>query len=142
MKIDKESEMKGSCLCGSVEYAIEAPFKGFQFCHCSRCRKFTGGMHSANIFVPIGQFSWLKGEDYIGKYNMPEAKYLTTAFCQKCGSSLPWEVKGGKTMVIPAGTLDEDPQIKPEQNIFWGSRATWCVETHDLPKYEALPEKK
>ncbi len=134
--------MKGSCLCGCVEYEIEAPFKGFQFCHCSRCRKFSGSMHSANIFVPLPQFRWIKGSEYVGKYDFPQAKYLTTAFCNKCGSSLPWEVKGGKNIIVPAGTLDEDPGIKPEQSIFWDSRASWCVETSELPKYQELPARK
>ena len=44
--------MKGSCLCGGVVYEIDPPFKIFQYCHCSRCRKFTGSAHAANLFVP------------------------------------------------------------------------------------------
>ena len=134
--------MKGSCLCGSVVYAITPPFKGFQYCHCSRCRKFTGSLHSANIFVPVAQFQWLQGAELVGTYDFPQAKYLTTAFCKRCGSSLPWEVKGGKNRVVPAGTLDEDPGIRPGQNIFWGSRASWCVETSALPKCDELPKNR
>ena len=134
--------MKGSCLCGSVAYAIEPPFKGFQYCHCSRCRKFTGSAHAANIFVPPAQFHWVKGQELVGKYDLPEAKYLTTAFCKNCGSSLPWEVKGGMNMVVPAGTLDEDPGITPSQSIFWRSKASWFVETCELPKFHTLPDKQ
>ena len=70
--------MKGSCLCGSVKYEIEPPFKIFQYCHCSRCRKFTGSVHSANLFVPLPQFKWLAGEEQVGKYDHKEAKYLAT----------------------------------------------------------------
>ena len=134
--------MKGSCLCGSVAYAIEPPFKEFQYCHCSRCRKFTGSAHAANIFVPPAQFHWVKGQELVGKYDLPEAKYLTTAFCKNCGSSLPWEVKGGMNMVVPAGTLDEDPGITPSQSIFWRSKASWFVETCELPKFHTLPDKQ
>jgi hypothetical protein len=134
--------MKGSCLCGRVEYEIEPPFSVFQYCHCSRCRKNTGSAHSANLFVPPEQFHWVKGADQVGTYDIPEAKYLTTAFCTQCGSSLPWEVKGGRSRVVPAGSLDDDPGIQPEQNIFWGSRAPWCVETSELPKHETRPPRK
>lgn len=134
--------MKGSCLCGSVAYEIQPPFTIFQYCHCSRCRKFTGSVHSANLFVPPSQFQWVKGAEQVGKYDFPEAKYLTTAFCKQCGSSLPWEAKGGRNMVVPAGTLDEDPGVKPQQNIFWASRAEWCPESSELPKYAQLPERK
>ena len=111
--------MKGSCLCGSVQYEITPPFKGFQYCPCSRCRKATGSAHGANIFVPQEQFSWLAGEELVGRFEVPEAKYFATSFCKNCGSSLPWLAKGGKNRVVPAGSLDEDPGIKPQQSIFW-----------------------
>jgi hypothetical protein len=134
--------MQGSCLCGSVRYAVEAPFKLFQYCHCSRCRKISGSAHSANLLVVPEQFRWLTGQELVGSYDVPGAKYLKTAFCRQCGGRLPWEAKGGKTMVVPAGTLDEDPGIKPQWNIFCGSRVAWFVESGTLPQYEELPERK
>jgi hypothetical protein len=134
--------MKGSCLCGSIKYEIDPPFKLFQYCHCSRCRKFTGSAHAANLFVPREQFRWLEGEELVGKYDLQEAKYLATSFCKNCGSSMPWEVKGVANMAVPAGTLDEDPGIKPQQNIFCGSQASWYVESSSLPKHTELPLRK
>lgn len=134
--------MKGSCLCGSVTYEIEPPFKIFQYCHCQRCRKFTGSAHASNIFVPPERFRWLTGEQLVGRFELPESKYFSTCFCKNCGSSMPWHVKGGKNVVIPAGTLDEDPGIHPQQNIFWDSRACWYVESHELPKFSELPPRK
>ncbi len=134
--------MKGSCLCGSIKYEIDPPFKLFQYWHCSRCRKFTGSAHAANILVPTSQFKWLEGKEQVGTYDLQEAKYLTTSFCKKCGSSMPWAVKGVPNMVVPAGTLDEDPGIKPQQNIFCGSKASWYVESSELPQHNELPVRK
>ena len=134
--------MIGSCLCDSIRYEIDPPFKIFQYCHCSRCRKFTGSVHSANLFVPVSQFRWLEGQEQVGKYDLKEAKYLTTSFCKQCGSSMPWEVKGIPNMVVPVGTLDEDPKIKPQQNIYCSSQASWYVESSELPKYAELPVSK
>lgn len=133
--------MKGSCLCGGVTYEVEPPFGVFQYCHCSRCRKFTGSAHAANIFVAPEQFRWLAGEELVGRYEKPDAKYFATCFCKNCGSSLPWQTKGASNIVIPVGTLDEDPQALPQQNIFWESRAGWYVEPHELVKFAALPVK-
>ena len=133
--------MQGSCLCGQVAYQIEPPFKIFQYCHCSRCRKFTGSAHAANLFVPPEQFRWLRGEALVGRFEQPDAKYFATAFCKNCGSSLPWAVQGGRNIVVPAGTLDEDPGIRPQQNIFWESRGCWFDETADLPKFSEFPPK-
>ena len=130
---------QGSCLCGHVRYEFEGPAKVFQYCHCSRCRKFTGSVHAANIIISPENFTWLKGEDSIGRFEHPDAKYFATCFCQKCGSSLPWQAQKGRAVVIPAGTLDADPGIKPVQNIFWQSRANWRVAVEELPHYDELP---
>ena len=133
--------MKGSCLCGTVRYEIVPPFKIFQYCHCSRCRKFTGSAHAANIFVSPTQFEWLAGQDQLRRFDHPEAKYFATCFCNTCGSSLPWPVQGGRNIVVPAGTLDEDPEIQPQQNIFWASKAPWFNSCCDLPKFSEFPKK-
>jgi hypothetical protein len=42
-------------------------------------------------------------------------------------------------MVIPAGTLDQDPGIRPIHNIFWKDRAPWRTEVGDLVHYDELP---
>ena len=136
-----EQTLKGSCLCGTVKYEMTGPFKVFQYCHCSRCRKFTGSAFSPNIFVPPERFRWTHGESLIGRFEHPDARYFTTTFCKQCGSSLPWTVKGNRNIVVTAGTLDEDPGIRPRWNIFWKSRAAWFEDVCKLPKYDELPDK-
>ena len=136
-----EEKWRGSCLCGKVHYEISGPLKIFQYCFCSRCRKFTGSAHSANLFVPPERFRWTTGEEWIGRYEHPEAKYFATVFCKNCGSSLPWAVKGGKNVVVTAGTLDDDPHIRPFQNVFWASRAPWFEETCKLERFDELPKR-
>lgn len=136
-----EKVIKGSCLCGEVRYEVEGPFKIFQYCHCSRCRKFTGSAHASNLFVPPERFKWLKGEKFVGRYECKEAKYFATNFCKQCGSSLPWAVQGGKNIVVTAGTLDDDPEIKPMWNIFWKYRAPWLENVFNLTKHDEFPKK-
>ncbi len=131
----------GSCLCGEITYEIQSPFRIFQYCHCSRCRKFTGSGHATNLFVPPGQFRWVSGEDKLGRFEHPEAKYFSTTFCKRCGSSMPWAVQGGKNIVVTAGTLDDDPGIRPMWHLFWSSRAEWCEQADDLPRFDQYPSK-
>ena len=133
--------VKGSCLCGSVEYEFEDGVRTFQYCHCSRCRKFTGSAHAANIIVTPDSFRWIKGEELVGRYEIPGATYHATAFCKHCGSSLPWKNKTGSAVIIPAGTLDEDPVVRPKQNIFFASRASWYEDASSLPKFDELPKR-
>ena len=136
-----DQTIHGSCLCDTVNYQITGPFRVFQYCHCSRCRKITGSAFSPNIFVSPDRFNWTAGEDVIGRYELPDAKYFASSFCKKCGSTLPWAVKGGKNIVVPAGTLDEKPYIEPMQNIFWESRAPWFKQPDTLVCYEKFPER-
>lgn len=131
----------GSCLCGQVTYEIEEPFSILQYCHCSRCRKFTGSAHGSNLFVPPDQFKWTNGEQLIKRFELNDARYFATCFCSECGSSLPWAVQGGKNIVVTAGTLDEDPGIRPGWNLFWKSRASWFSCVSELQKFDTYPEK-
>ena len=137
-----EYEATGTCLCKKVRYEIRGHLGIFQYCHCSRCRKFTGSAFAANLLVSPADFRWLDGEELVGRFELEDARHFATSFCKHCGSSLPWLTTTGKAVVVPTGTLDEDPEIRPFQNIFWGSRAVWYEEPGSLPEYDELPPKK
>ena len=131
----------GSCLCGEVTYKITGNLGIFQYCHCSRCRKFTGSAHASNIIIALEHFKWTSGEALVGRFEPKETKHFATSFCKNCGSSLPWLSKSHKAIVVPAGTLDSDPGIRPFQNIFWGSKAEWYKDASGLVKHDELPTK-
>jgi hypothetical protein len=137
-----EQIVEGSCLCNKVRYEINGNMGVFQYCHCSRCRKFTGSAHAANLFVAPGDFRWLTGEEYVGRYDPVDTKYFATCFCKNCGSSLPWLSKSRQVVVIPAGTLNGDPDIKPTQNIFCGSRPPWYTHASALSEFEEMPPRR
>jgi hypothetical protein len=130
---------EGSCLCGTVRYRITGPILSFQYCHCSRCRKFTGSAHAANLFTRPEDIEWLAGRDSLGSFVLDAEPGFLTAFCNRCGSSMPNMSSSGKFWVVPAGSLDDDPDSTPARNIFWGSRAPWFLDTGTLPRHDALP---
>ncbi len=43
--------------------------------------------------------------------------------------------------VIPAGTLDEDPGIRPDNIIFWENRADWYDDMSSAPHFAKYPDK-
>jgi hypothetical protein len=135
-----DEAIRGSCVCGAVAFRIEGPFRGFQYCHCSRCRKKTGSSNVANIFVPVAQFAWERGESNVRRFELPSAKYWSTAFCTECGSAMPWLTRNGKAMVVGAGGLDDDPEITPAYSVFFGSRAPWYTHVSDLEMHETIPQ--
>lgn len=137
-----EHSITGSCLCGKVTYEITGSLGIFQYCHCSRCRKFTGSAFASNLFVAPADFRWLSGEEWVGRYEVEDAKHFATCFCKRCGSSLPWLAQTGKAVIVPAGTLDSDPGLRPFQNIFCASRAPWYEPPSTLPEYDEMPPRK
>lgn len=133
--------IKGSCLCGAVVYEIVAPFKAFRYCHCPRCRKHTGSAHASNLFVVPTQFKWMTGEQGISRFDLPEAERFARCFCQQCGSPVPSLSRDGTYVVVPAGSLDDDPQAVPEHSIYWEARAPWYRGVNDIPCFAKLPPK-
>lgn len=132
----------GSCLCGQIHYQFTGQARGFQYCHCSRCQKVTGSAHGAIMFVKPEQFQWTQGADQVSRYELPGAQYYAVSFCNRCGASLPWEIQGGGNVAIPAGSLDDDPGIRPSRNIYAASKACWFEESANLPSFAAGPGRK
>ena len=131
--------ISGSCLCGSIKFEIKPPFAAFRYCHCSRCRKASGSAHAANGFVPQAQFQWLAGESLVKRFDLPGAKRFAVWFCPQCGTRMPHKIKSTENMLIPAGVLDDDPGMRPQNSIFWKSRAAWYVPPQEIPKFDETP---
>lgn len=132
--------LNGSCLCGTVTFEVQPPFERMIHCHCSRCRKGTGTGHATNLYVQPSQLKWLSGEGSISRYDLPSAKSFGKWFCSQCGSPLPRLTRSGKVIVVPAGSLDAAPPIKPTDHIFWESRVPWACTTGSLPTHAEYPQ--
>lgn len=133
------STLKGSCLCGAVTYTVTGEATKFYHCHCSRCRKVTGTGHATNLFVQPGTLEWKSGEELVRSYKVPEAPRFANNFCATCGSRLPRFAAAMGFVMIPAGSLDVEPSIRPQARIFTGSRARWSCTEGELPAHEGYP---
>ncbi|WP_243109913.1 hypothetical protein [Clostridium sp. E02] len=45
----------------------------------------------------------------------------------------------GNLLVVPAGSIDSDINIKPQGHIFFASKANWDADFETVPKFEELP---
>jgi hypothetical protein len=109
------------------------PFTKFMKCHCSRCRGATGSAFSANAYVLPPAFRWLAGQDHVARFDLPQARSFSTSFCRACGAPLPHATRSGREIIIPAGSLRDDPGVSPEIEACWQSRARWLSDAIDLP---------
>ena len=135
-----EMKLTGSCLCGSVQYEVSGEAKSFYHCHCQRCRKATGTGHASNLFIsPATSLNWIKGKALLAEYKVPEAERFYTRFCKNCGSPVPRDAPSINAVIVPAGSLDVAPAIKPNARIFWDSRAEWSCTDEALPMFSEYP---
>jgi hypothetical protein len=129
----------GSCLCGSVAYEASGQPLFMQSCHCQRCRRARGAAHGTNLFFNAAQFRWARGETLISEYKLPEARFHTVSFCRQCGGAVPKISSERGLAIIPAGSLDTDPPMRPQRHIFTNYKAPWFDITDSLPQYPEGP---
>lgn len=128
----------GGCLCGATRFEVFGAFDGFFLCHCSRCRKDTGSAHAANMFSSTATIAWLTGREKIKTYGVPGTRHVRS-FCSECGAALPSLQMDGTLLVVPAGSVDGEIDIRPTAHICFASRATWDEHLEDIPKFDGLP---
>lgn len=132
------SSLSGSCLCGGVRYTVSGEAQRFYHCHCSRCRKVSGTGHASNLFVQ-GTLTWNSGEELIRTFKLPEAKRFANSFCEVCGSRVPRFIEKVGMVFIPAGSLEDEPDLRPQARIFLDSRTQWSCDEAALPGFEQYP---
>ena len=114
----------GKCNCGSVSFEVNAPLSDIYVCHCSICRRFSGGCGMPVVIVKNDDFQWLSGHESIRVWRKPDAEW-EAHFCSICGSALPG-MNDPDTMFVPAGILPADLKgLEVKHHIFVGSKACW-----------------
>jgi len=129
--------IRGSCLCGGVQFEIQRAVGPFELCHCSRCRKTSGSGFVAGLGVRVEDFRLLAGEDLISVYEAPIVERppaYRVAFCSRCGSPVPDPPSGATWFEVPAGILDDDPELRPDKHIFIDYKDAWFEITDSLPQ--------
>lgn len=128
----------GSCQCGAVAYEALGRFEAFYLCHCARCRKDTGSAHASNLFSSTAELRWLSGREDVRIHRVPGTRHVKS-FCVHCGSPVP--TVDGATLLVPAGSLDVDPEIAPTAHIFCDDAAPWDEGLERVPRFRAGPER-
>lgn len=124
-----DNRITGTCLCGGVEYSVENEFLFLLLCHCEQCRRISGSSHAANLFSDTNSLVWTKGEKNIGRFDFPERDF-TKAFCKTCGCGLPYRSKSSDRVIVPAGTLNSEPEYAQKSKVFLAECTKWGE--HDL----------
>jgi hypothetical protein len=128
--------IKGSCLCGGVAFEVAGKPGPIGQCHCSKCRKVSGTDGNAVFYAGVENFRWVRGQDLIRTFLVPDGNGWRSSFCGACGSPVPHTDSAQKIYFVPAGLMDDDPGHRGyAAHIFVGSKAPWSVLTDAAPKF-------
>ena len=133
--------IRGSCYCGAVKYEIHGKILLFANCHCPDCRKFTSSTFSSIIATELEGFKVICGKENLVPFQSSPGKHRN--FCKTCGCHIYLETEHRPGMVfVRAGSLDDDPQIKPQAHFWVSMKAPWHDICDTLTQYpEGLSTK-
>lgn len=120
--------LSGSCLCGDISFEVQGTPLGASMCHCSQCRKQSGGVWSS-AFVPeddlkiSGDVTWFESSD-IAKRGL----------CPRCGSFLFWKAHDEDTISFALGAIDGDTGLTLEKHIFVADKGDYYDIADGVPQ--------
>ena len=130
--------LKGSCLCGSLQFEATGDpiFQGF--CQCLDCRKVGSGRYPAMGYPE--QAVKVSGERRTYAKAGESGKPIYRNFCPTCGGMVfdTGEAFPGVTIVNGA-LLNEPENFKPQSVIFTRSALSWDHMDPALPGFPGMP---
>ncbi len=110
----------GSCLCGAIKITAQNTNSQVGACHCSMCRKWSGGPFMA--FNCNSDVSF-EGEENISIFKSSD--WAERGFCKKCGTSLFYKLKKNGTYMMTPGLFDEGAPLDFTHQIFIEEKPTF-----------------
>ncbi len=116
--------MRGSCLCGGVRFEVTEEFPAVYVCHCTNCKKISGGAGTVSGQARTSAIRVLAGEELLTTFQPREGTAKT--FCSVCGSNLfggGWPEAERASVRLSA--LDTPFDRRPEYHNYVRSVAPW-----------------
>ncbi len=120
--------LKGSCLCGDITFETEAEPQGASMCHCSQCRKQSGGIWSSASVVDTdltitGEVLWYEASESAKRGS-----------CPRCGSFLFWKAHDEDTTSFALGAVDGPTGLELTKHIFVAHKGDYYTISDNVPQ--------
>lgn len=120
----------GGCHCGRLRYQFSGPLRDIAHCHCSICRRVSGGLVTTWITLPAQAFKWLEGVPARYDSSASCARY----FCADCGAHLALVTHLSPDSIdVTIATLDHPERAPADRHIWTESRLPWLRLDEQLP---------
>ena len=128
---DTQIACTGRCYCGAIEFSSTQLPKMVSYCHCTDCRRATGGPVAAFAAFDENAISFSPDEGRKISANPG----VTRSFCATCGSSLTgrYDYLPGQ-VYISLGIIDQAGDLAPEIHTHDTERLPWLHIDDDLER--------
>ncbi|MCX8998927.1 GFA family protein [Rhizobiaceae bacterium BDR2-2] len=103
---------QGQCLCGAVRFEAQVGAREIGACHCSMCRRWSGGVFLAVECEEV-EFA---DRSALGVYSSSE--WGERCFCSSCGSTLLWRSKDGSHHAVSVQAFANPSDFRFVSQIF------------------------
>jgi hypothetical protein len=131
----------GKCLCGQIQFSIDAEPQGARMCWCRDCQRIASGSATVNVLFPEEAVRYT-GQITTLRLTADSGNIVERGFCPRCGSQMYSKTiePRGMPMRVRAGTLDDPELIAPTAIIWADSAPRWATFDPNLPRYaKGLP---
>lgn len=118
----------GRCLCGAVTVTAREVDQDAHVCHCSMCRRWSGGPALA-VNASGVEF---EGEESLERYDSSD--WAQRGFCRRCGTNLFYYLKPADQYVLWMGMLDDVDRYRLADEIFIDEKPPGYAIAGDHPR--------
>ena len=111
--MSQTQSVSGQCLCGKIKIKARTASNHVHACHCSTCRRWSGGPLLA---VDCELDVIFEGENYIKVFDSSE--WAERGFCSECGTHLFYRLKPTGQHIMAADLFDDLNDIQFDGQIF------------------------
>ncbi|WP_412553361.1 GFA family protein [Shimia sp. MIT1388] len=120
--------LKGSCLCGDITFQTDGAPQGASMCHCSQCRKQSGGIWSSAY---VAETDLTISGDVLWYEASQSAK---RGSCPRCGSYLFWKAHDEDIISFALGAVDGPTGLELTKHIFVRNKGDYYTIADDVPQ--------
>ncbi|WP_456300295.1 GFA family protein [Primorskyibacter aestuariivivens] len=108
----EDIELRGQCMCGSVQVRAVSNRNRVAVCHCDMCRRWSSGPFMS---VNCGEVAF---NDEGSVRRIRSSDWAERGFCRECGSNLFYRIVGQTNYQMAAGIFNNQDQFRMALQVF------------------------
>lgn len=122
-------QRRGHCQCRYVEFAASGEPTNVHYCHCTMCRRATGGLFATLVWYRDQDINWASHEPLLFR----SSDIAGRAFCPRCGSPVYLKYDGSDETALMIGLFEAPAGLRPTHHYGVEARLPWVDIDADLP---------